>query len=74
MRLDAEKYTGYLTSDIEPDGIAATHNTFAKLQIQLCFANVLWVAFSISSSYSSSLSLMKYPIKFYVKIIKIITV
>jgi hypothetical protein len=28
MRLDAEKYTGYLTSDNEPDGIAATHSTF----------------------------------------------
>jgi hypothetical protein len=55
----------YFASDNEPDGIEnATHNTFAKLdmdadKIQVCFANVLWVAFSIAPG---SLSLVKYPV------------
>jgi hypothetical protein len=33
--------------------------------IQLCFANVLWVAFSIQSG--SLLSLMKYPVRIFLK-------
>jgi hypothetical protein len=53
--------TECFTSDNEPDGIEnATHNTLANPEkIQLCFANVLWVAFSIPSG---SFSLVKYSV------------
>jgi hypothetical protein len=55
------------TSDNEPYGIeSATHNTFickvnldiVRVHIQIKFANVLWVAFSVPSA---ALSLVKYP-------------
>jgi hypothetical protein len=51
------RYTGYFTSDNDPDGIEnATHNTFANQSWTWVYnANVLWVAFSIPSG---SLSLV----------------
>jgi hypothetical protein len=61
--MNHKNYTGYFTSDNEPDGIEnATHTTFPKtagyeIKISGFFLNVLWAAFLIPSG---SLSLVKY--------------
>jgi hypothetical protein len=61
-----KKYTGYFTSDNEPEGIQnATHNTLERKpgrggdKYPAFPPDVLWVAFSIPPG---SLSLVKYPV------------
>jgi hypothetical protein len=61
-----KKYTGYFTSDNEPEGIEnATHNTLERIpgpggdKYPAFPPDVLWVAFSIPPD---SLSLVKYPV------------